>query len=196
VNPPDPPFVDAHHHLWDLERNPYPWLTIEPPPQMVSGDIRPLRHSYRLGDYLADAREQNVIRSVHIEAGWDPKQPVMETEWLQGLADEHGYPHGIVASARLDAPDVEDTIARHVEHPNVRGIRQILSWHEDPVLCQCDKSDYLTDPAWRLGFALLERYDLLYSDLIAAFRTITEDFSPDERALLFHENATSVYRLA
>src|SRR5215211_3607017 len=105
---------------------------------MVSGDIRPLRHSYRLGDYLADAREQNVIRSVHIEAGWDPKQPVMETEWLQGLADEHGHPQGIVASARLDAPDVEDIIARHVEQPNVRGIRQILSWHEDPVLCQCD----------------------------------------------------------
>jgi predicted TIM-barrel fold metal-dependent hydrolase len=92
VSPPHPPFVDVHHHLWDLERNPYPWLTIEPPPEMVSGDIRPLRHSYRLGDYLADAREQNVIRSVHIEAGWDPKQPVMETEWLQGLADEHGYP--------------------------------------------------------------------------------------------------------
>lgn len=35
-----------------------------------------------------------------------------------------------------------------------------------------------------------------YSDLITAFRTITADFSPGERALLFHANAARVYRLA
>ena len=30
--------IDAHHHLWDLETNRYPWLQTPLPPQYESRD--------------------------------------------------------------------------------------------------------------------------------------------------------------
>ena len=27
----DLPVIDAHHHIWDLQRNHHPWLADEPP---------------------------------------------------------------------------------------------------------------------------------------------------------------------
>ena len=36
-----PPFIDTHHHLWDLENNPYPWL-MEPIDHFV-GDYSAIR---------------------------------------------------------------------------------------------------------------------------------------------------------
>ena len=102
--PGEQPVIDPHHHLWDLGRNTYPWLQDRTLAPRLEGDIRPIAKDYLLGDYTSDTGNQNVVKSVHIECGWDPSNPVGETEWLQRLADKHGYPHGIVARATLDAP--------------------------------------------------------------------------------------------
>ena len=91
------PIIDPHHHLWDLGRNKYPWLQDRTLAPRLEGDIRPIAKDYLLDDYASDTRRQNVVKSVHVECGWDPSNPVGETEWLQRLADQHGYPHGIVA---------------------------------------------------------------------------------------------------
>jgi predicted TIM-barrel fold metal-dependent hydrolase len=40
--------IDPHHHLYDLERNVYPWLQLETPPELFVGDVTPvqrLRHA-------------------------------------------------------------------------------------------------------------------------------------------------------
>ena len=89
--------IDPHHHLWDLGRNKYPWLQEHLLAPRLEGDVSPIAKDYLLKDYLADVRNQNVVKSVHIETGWDPSNPVGETEWLQQMADKHGFPHGIVA---------------------------------------------------------------------------------------------------
>src|SRR5579871_2559131 len=68
------PIADAHIHLWDLERNRYPWLQAGRP-RGPFGERGDLAKTYRLEDYLADAARQNVTRIVHIEAGWDPADP-------------------------------------------------------------------------------------------------------------------------
>jgi predicted TIM-barrel fold metal-dependent hydrolase len=104
------PVIDPHHHLWDLGHNRYPWLQKRPFKPCLEGDIGPIAKDYLLEDYLADTRDQNVVKSVHVECGWGPSDPVGETEWLQNLADKHGYPHGIVAQATLDAPDVDRVV--------------------------------------------------------------------------------------
>jgi predicted TIM-barrel fold metal-dependent hydrolase len=100
------PVIDPHHHLWDLEHNQYPWLQKRPLEPRLECNVEAIAQDYLLKDYLADARNQNIVKSVHVECGWDPSNPVGETEWLQQLADRHGYPHGIVARATLDASDV------------------------------------------------------------------------------------------
>lgn len=67
-----PRTIDPHHHLWDLERHRYPWLTQKPQPLEVCGDVTPIAKSYLLADYLEDMRNQNLVKSVHVDAGFDP----------------------------------------------------------------------------------------------------------------------------
>jgi predicted TIM-barrel fold metal-dependent hydrolase len=94
--------IDAHHHLWDLAANSYPWL--KPETRHPAGDLTPICKSYPLADFLADARSQELAQSVHVQAEIDRADPVRETAWLQGIADDPGsggFPHGIVASPIL-----------------------------------------------------------------------------------------------
>jgi predicted TIM-barrel fold metal-dependent hydrolase len=153
-----PPVIDPHHHLWDLEHNPYPWLQTRPLAPRLEGDIEPIAKTYMLKDYLADVQNQNVVKSVHIECGWDPDDPVGETAWLQSVADQYGFPHGIVARAQLDTPDIEKILGGHAQYKNARGIRHIVCWHRDPVKSYVQRPDLLTDPQWRRGFRLLRRF--------------------------------------
>ena len=57
------PMIDPHHHLWDLGRNKYPWLQEHLLTPRLEGDVRPIAKDYLLEDYLADARNQNVVKS-------------------------------------------------------------------------------------------------------------------------------------
>jgi predicted TIM-barrel fold metal-dependent hydrolase len=154
--------VDPHYHLWDLERFSYPWLISQPHYDGIAGDITTIAHSYLLDDYKADQGRWKVSRSVHVEAGYDPTNPVGETRWLQATADAQNMPNGIVAAALLQAPDVERVLARHRVYANVRGIRQNLNWHPNPTKTVLDRPDMMTDPAWLSGFRLLEKYNLSF----------------------------------
>lgn len=154
--------VDAHHHLWDLERHFYPWLSPRPLPPAMAGDCTPIAKTYALDDFLDDAKGQALVKSVHVEAGFDPAAPLLETKWLQEIADARGFPHAIVAKAELHKPDVERLLAEHRQFPNVRGIRHMVSWHSDPTKTFIDRPDLLTDEQWLKGFALLKKYDLSF----------------------------------
>jgi predicted TIM-barrel fold metal-dependent hydrolase len=154
--------IDAHHHLWDLERHDYPWL--KPTTRHPAGDLTPICKSYRLEDFLADAQNQDLAKSVHLQAAM--ADPVQETAWLQSLADargSRGFPHAIVAYADLADPQVEAVLERHCAHPNVRGIRFMLNYLPgEPLYCMTDRPDWLADPQWQKGFALLEKYHLSF----------------------------------
>jgi predicted TIM-barrel fold metal-dependent hydrolase len=158
----DLPIIDAHHHLWDLDRFPYPWLTTRPLPPSVAGNVEPIARSYLLKDYLADASGQNLIKSVHVDGGFDPTRPVEETRWLQSIANQNGFPHGIVARAELHAPNVAEVLEGHCAFANLRGIRHIVNWHADPEKTFVARPDFLTDAAWLRGFGLLKRYGLSF----------------------------------
>ena len=58
----------------------------------------------------------------------------------RSIADQRGFPHGIVARAELHRPDVETTLAAHCRFPNVRGIRHIVNWHPDPAKTYRDEA--------------------------------------------------------
>jgi len=172
--------LDAHHHLYDLETGTYPWLQLDLELDLFVGDIAPLKRSYRVENLLADAAGANLRKSVHVQVDWDPTDPVGETAWLQSVADEHGFPHGIVAHAHLEQGDIEDTLVEHCAYPNVRGIRQLVQAHDDPRFGFVEPGLMARDD-WRRGFALLERHGLSFdlqvfahqmgegADLAAAF---------------------------
>ncbi len=154
-----PPFIDTHHHLWDLENNPYPWLQ-EGIDHFV-GDYTPIRKTWLIGDLHAGAKDIPLKKSVHVQAEWDHNaDPVGETAWLQGVADDpasNGMPNAIIAYANLSDPSVEGVLKRHAEHQNWRGIRHMLNWSDDkPNFRFAEAGDLMGDSQWRAGFKLLE----------------------------------------
>ena len=152
-----PPFIDTHHHLWDLENNPYPWLT-DPIDHFV-GDYSIFRRTYLISHLHADAEGLPLTKSVHVQAEWDHAQdPVGETAWLQSVADSEGsrgMPHAIIGFSDLGQPDVADEIARHAAHPNWRGIRHMLNWSPESKWQFTDREDLMDDTQWRSGYRAL-----------------------------------------
>lgn len=153
-----PPFIDTHHHLWDLENNPYPWLT-EPIDHFV-GDYSAIRKSWLIEDLHQGAKNLPLVKSVHVQAEWDHEgDPVDETAWLQSVADDpgsKGMPQAIVGYANLADPNVEGTLERHAEHVNWRGIRHMLNWSGDkPNFRFAEAGGLMSDSQWRKGFKLL-----------------------------------------
>ena len=152
-----PPFIDTHHHLWDLENNRYPWL--QDGIDHFVGDYSPIRQSFLIKDFLAGAEGLPLRKSVHVQAEWDHDgDPVGETAWLQDVADDPGsqsMPNAIIGYANLSDPDVEETLSRHAEHSNWRGIRHMLNWSDDPGFRFADREDYMQDRQWRAGYRLL-----------------------------------------
>jgi len=146
-------FVDTHVHFWDRPHPTLEWVWLADDfvhPQL--GDIVMLKemHKYTVPEYLEDIEGSNVTKMVHVQAAIGSEDPVEETKWLQEMADETGWPHGIVGDARLQSPDVESTIERHVEYANFRGLRDFA------------QGDYLVDPDFHRGYSLLEKYNLVY----------------------------------
>lgn len=155
--------IDAHHHLWNLDELRYPWLE-EEKAEAFFGSYERIRRNYLLSDYLADCANRDVVKSVHLQAEHDPSAPVKETEWLQSVADapdSGGFPHAIVAFADLSEPGVEAVLEAHCAYPNVRGIRQILNYHEDERYTYTPRN-LLDDERWREQFGLLDKYGLSF----------------------------------
>jgi predicted TIM-barrel fold metal-dependent hydrolase len=116
---------------------------------------------YLLEDYRADTAGWRVDKVVHVECGLPIGEQLAETDWLQSLADDGGYPHGIVAGADLLDPGLDALLEAHAARLNVRGVRQIVCWHEEPSKTYADR-DMLRDPAWVEGFAKLARHGLSF----------------------------------
>ena len=124
------------------------------------GDLRPLQKPYLVADLLADAARQGLQKSVHVQANFNPADPVGETAWLEEIAarpESRGFPHGIVAFADFSSPEVQSVLERHARFSRMRGIRQVLNRHPDPKLNRAPK-DYLADESWQANFGLLRRH--------------------------------------
>jgi predicted TIM-barrel fold metal-dependent hydrolase len=183
------PIIDPHHHLWDLEHYRYAWLQDGVQP-IVFGDYSAIRKSYLINDFLADARNQKVVKSVHIDVGYDRTDPVGETRWLQSVADERGFPHGIVGYADLSQPDVQTVLEGHSQFRNIRGIRHTLNYHPDPIKTYLDRPGVMNETEWRAGYALLRRYGFSF-DLQIYYPQMEDAYNlarsfPDTEIILNH----------
>jgi predicted TIM-barrel fold metal-dependent hydrolase len=146
--------VDTHQHFQSLSDAAYPWL--DPGrPEPLEGDLSPIRRDYLPADYRRDMAGLGIVKTVHVQNGRNPHDPVDETRWLSELARREGMPDAIVAYADLASPNVERILEAHATFPRVRGIRQILNWHDEPRLRSASSRDLMEDPRWRAGFARL-----------------------------------------
>ena len=156
------PIVDAHQHFWDLERHYYPWLC---DPELIPfryGDYSALRRTYLPEDYRRDTRAWRIVKTVHVEAEWDRRDPVAETRWLERVSAEHGLPTACVAYCALDGGDADAVLAAQAASPLVRGIRHKPQAAGSPRNAARGQPGSMDDPAWRRGYALLARHGLSF----------------------------------
>jgi predicted TIM-barrel fold metal-dependent hydrolase len=165
--------VDAHHHLWDLKRHRYPWLSDRPEPHFFLGDYSALKRDYLPADYLRDAAGHNVLATVHCEAEWDRDDQVGETAWLERIHAEHGFPNAIVAHAWFHTDNAEEVLARQAACPLVRGIRSKPVTSLSPQTMTPGAPGSMQDPRWLEGFSRLERHGLSW-DLRVPFWHLPE----------------------
>ncbi|MGB3813051.1 MAG: amidohydrolase family protein [Shinella sp.] len=158
------PVIDPHHHLWDLSLGRHPWLERARATggEMVYGSLAPILRDYGVEDYRADAENQNIVATVHVEAGWSDAHPLEESRWLGGLDRSSGVARRYVARVPLDSPDARRLIEAEAANPDVVGIRDIVSWHVDPAKSFAARAHRMADPLWRAGLAHLSRFGLVF----------------------------------
>jgi predicted TIM-barrel fold metal-dependent hydrolase len=153
-------FIDAHIHFYDLAHPTLRYSWLEPDfVHPVIGDIDGIKTlRYRYANFVAETRFAGVVGAVHVQAALDSVRPVDESAFVNDQL--HGaMPLMLVGDARMQSPDVEETLAGHAEHPNFRGIRDFA------------RGDYLVDPDFHRGYALLEKYGMSY-DLDATWENL------------------------
>ena len=100
------PFVETHHHLWELDRFHYDWLTDPgwPGHNELLGDYKMIRSTIGAPwRFFKEFYGANVIKSVHVEAAYAGPDPVEETTWLDAVAKEHGFPNAVVVFCDIEA---------------------------------------------------------------------------------------------
>ena len=192
--------VDAHHHIW--RQGDLPWLCGPMQPR-IFGPYEAIRRDYLIDEYLDDIAGSGVTRSVYVQANWAPDRFEDEVAWVQQIADESGWPHGIVGRADLLAADVRPQLDRLAKYPLLRGMRMQLHWHQNEMYRFAPRPDLALDPVLQRNVARLADYGLAFdlqvfagqmagaAELAAACPDVTfvlqhagmlEDLSPDGRA--------------
>jgi len=156
----DLPIIDAHQHFWDLEHNRHPWLQDLPLTAFRYGDYTAIRRDYLPVDFRRDCGAHRVVKTVYVEAEWDPQDPIGETRWVSALAAAHGLPNAIVAQAWLDRADAAQVLAAQAAFPLVRGVRHKPRAAPSPDAVVAGAPGSMGDARWRAGYARLARHGL------------------------------------
>jgi predicted TIM-barrel fold metal-dependent hydrolase len=121
-------WVDSHHHLWDLTRVKYPWLSAKGERRFF-GQPDPIRKNYLVENYIAD-HQFSVGESVHIQVG--AEDSLQETQFIERMANTNclhsskQYPNAAVVAINMSVDDISEPVERQLSHDIVRGVRDII----------------------------------------------------------------------
>ena len=188
----DFPIADAHQHFWDIGTNYHPWLCDEPPIPFRYGDYRAIRRRYLPDDYFADVGSHSVVKTVYVEAEWNPADPIGESRYVSRLRRETNFPTVMVAQAWLDRDDCAAVLEQQAAFDFVRSVRHKPRANASP---NDAAPGGMTDSKWRAGFARLSPLSLRF-DLqtpwwhLADAARVARDF-PDTSIILNHAGLPS-----
>ncbi|WEH13041.1 amidohydrolase family protein [Streptomyces sp. VNUA24] len=145
--------VDAHHHVWDLDHRPQPWLD-EP-------GHEPIRRSYGPADLRSAATRPLAGRRLTSTVVVQCVTSLPETRELLALADEDPLVGAVVGWADLTSPEVGDVLDALREGPGggyLRALRHIVQGEPDPA--------WLQRPSVERGLRAVQERGLGYDVLI------------------------------
>ncbi|MFF7196249.1 amidohydrolase family protein [Streptomyces sp. NPDC008079] len=163
--------IDAHHHLWDLERRPQPWLT--------GAELDPIARTFRLAELLPLLDAHGIDATVLVQSS----SSLDETRELLALArDSGGRVAGVVGWADLTSPELPGTLGALAALGPLVGIRHQVQDEADP--------GWLARADVRSGLAAVGAAGLVYDLLVtvdqlpAAIHTVRA--LPEVRFVLDH----------
>ena len=120
-------WIDAHHHLWDLDTVHYPWLAAKGQKRFF-GQPDPIRKNYLVKDFARDHQHQ-ISQSVHIQVG--ASDSVKETALIHQLSqsvqdDKVKFPSAAVVAIDMRQPSIEQQLIPHLAYDITRGARDII----------------------------------------------------------------------
>lgn len=141
------PVIDAHQHVWDLDRSTYAWLT---------PDTGPLRRTFAEEELVPQLAACGVDRTVLVQA----EDSAVDTDLMLETAGRHpDVVCGVVGWVPLERPRAaEAELERRLGDPRFRGVRHLI--HDDP------DPDWLRRPAVLDGLRLLAERDVPF-DVVA-----------------------------
>lgn len=151
--------VDSHFHVW--RQADLPWLKGPMQPR-IFGPYEPLRRDYPMAEYLQDIAGQGVFKAVYVQANWAPDTAEAEARWIEDLGRETGWPHATVAFADLTVSDARPALDRLAMNPRLRGIRQQLHWHQNPLYRFAARPDLCDDRNLQRNVARLTDYGFAF----------------------------------
>jgi L-fuconolactonase len=117
------PIIDAHLHLWDIERFSYPWL------ESVPG----INRNFTIADYLEESKGASPEAMVFVQCECKPASYKEEIKFISEIAAQEKRIKGIVCWFPLELSYVADDLVELVKNPLIRGIRRL---EESPSLYQ------------------------------------------------------------
>lgn len=179
--------VDAHHHIWQLERT--PWLNGPIVPR-IFGDYAPLRRDYAIEEFAQDVAPHGVTKSVYVQVNVAPGDEIWEAQWAAEQGRRCGLIHAIVAFCDLASDTAEPTLEALAQVEAVRGIRQQLHWHRDPLYSFARRPAIFLDPQWQNGLRALSSHGMhfelqVFPSQFADALTLVDAF-PTVRFILLH----------
>ena len=115
--------IDAHHHVWRLDRGDYGWLKPTPPLSAIYRD-------FALADLRPLLRDAGVGATVLVQAA----PTVAETRYLLEVArDSAGLIRGVVGWVDLAAADAVVNLSKLAADPLLKSIRPMLQDLADPT---------------------------------------------------------------
>lgn len=137
--------IDAHQHFWRYDPGEYDW---------IDGSMSDLARDFLPGDLKQEMDAAVFHACVAVQA----RQSIEETQWLLRLADRHPFIAGVVGWVDLRSPAVERQLDALAPEAKLVGIRHIVQSEPD--------DNFLLDPEFCRGIALLERFGLAFDILI------------------------------
>ncbi|MDA8585010.1 amidohydrolase family protein [Rhodobacteraceae bacterium] len=147
--------IDAHHHIW-LQKD-LPWL-LGPEQPRIFGPYTAIKRDYPTPEYLSDLKGSGITKSVYVQANWAPNWFADEAAWVQEQGETHGTISGIVGYADMMAEDVTPALEKLKDYSLMRGIRQQLHWHENPLYRFAKTPDLCENPNLQKNIAKLADY--------------------------------------
>lgn len=111
--------VDAHQHIWDIERNDYPWLT---------EDLGPIHRTIRQDEVEGDLEAAGVNATVLVQA----MDSFEDTDYMLETADAFPRVAGVVGWVPLDRPsDASAALDRYTRDKRFVGVRHLIHNEDD-----------------------------------------------------------------